>query len=176
MATLSVTNIFEKWRSRKKTMQALPNNVWQDPFTFIAFGFGAGTMPFAPGTFGTLLAIPFYLLIASLPLTYYLGFVVIFIGISTWLCERVHQQIGEHDHPGVTIDEFAGFFVTMINAPKGAAWVILGFLLFRFFDIVKPWPIRLLDEKIANGFGTVIDDVVAGFYSFIILQLIGYVV
>lgn len=175
MIKLSVTAIFEQWRARKKIIPDLPANVWQDPLTFIAFGFGAGTMPFAPGTFGTLLAIPFYLLIARLPLMYYFTFVLIFTVISVWLCERVHRQIGEHDHPGVTIDEFAGFFITMINAPLGAIWVILGFLLFRFFDIVKPWPIRLLDEKITNGFGTVIDDVIAGVYAFFILQLIGFI-
>lgn len=150
----------------------IPDAVWQNPLYFFAFGFGSGAMPVAPGTFGTLMAIPFYLLLKPLPLAYYLLFVIVFIVISSIICEQVSREIQINDHPGMCIDEFAGFFVTMIHAPSGFVWVVLGFLLFRIFDILKPWPIRFIDEKIHGGFGMVLDDVIAGLFSFALLQWI----
>lgn len=156
-----------------KPRMAVPEAVWQKPSYFIAFGLGSGAMPFAPGTFGTLACIPFYLMLSDhlLP-NLYLGFVVIFIILSAFLSELISRQIHIHDHPGMCIDEFAGFFVTMIYAPKGWVWVLIGFILFRFFDIVKPWPINLVDEKMQGGFGMVFDDVLAGIFSMVILQLL----
>jgi len=150
----------------------VPAAVWQDPLYFIAFGLGSGAMPFAPGTFGTLMAIPFYLLLQSLPLFVYLIFVLVFIAFSSWISDRISRDTHTHDHPGMCIDEFAGFFVTMIHAPHGAQWVILGFLLFRLFDIWKPWPIHVIDEKVHGGFGMVLDDIVAGVFAMVIIQLI----
>lgn len=170
MAPFKVTNIFN-W-APKKPKPPLPPAIWQRPLYFFAFGLGSGAMPFAPGTFGTLLAIPFYLLLQPLSFTAYLIFVVIFIILSSWACDYVSRQINVHDHPGMTIDEFAGYFVTMINAPHGWQWVVLGFLLFRFFDIVKPWPIRFLDKHVHGGFGIVLDDIVAGLFAMIIIQLL----
>ncbi|TAK73542.1 MAG: phosphatidylglycerophosphatase A [Gammaproteobacteria bacterium] len=165
MVKLAVTSTF-------KTIPPLPDNIWQRPLYFIAFGFGSGTLPIAPGTFGTLMAIPFYLLFQSLPLPLYLLFVLLFTALSCWICERVSREIQVHDHPGMCIDEFAGFFVTMINAPHGWLWILLGFLLFRLFDIWKPWPIRDIDKKMHNGIGIVLDDIVAGLYALIIIQII----
>jgi phosphatidylglycerophosphatase A len=170
MARFSVTNIFKNKSSRP--IPPIPADIWRKPLYFAAFGLGSGAMPFAPGTFGTLLAIPFYLLLEPLPLNAYILFVIFFILVSSWISERVSQEIREHDHPGVCIDEFAGYFVTMINAPHGWIWVILGFLLFRFFDIVKPWPIRDVDEKLHNGFGMVMDDVIAGLMSLVVMQIL----
>ena|SRR3990167_5789643 len=172
MVQPAVTNIFKVIKNRSKSIPPLPDKIWQDPRYFIAFGFGSGVMPVAPGTFGTLMAIPFYLLLQHLSSFYYISFVILFIAASSWLCERVSREINVHDHPGMCIDEFAGFFVTMIHAPHGYGWIILGFLLFRLFDIWKPWPIRLLDEKVHGGFGIVIDDVAAGIYAFASLQII----
>lgn len=77
-----------------------------------------------------------------------------------------------HDHPGMNIDEFVGFYVTMLHAPRGAAWILLGFILFRFFDICKPWPIFIVDKKMTTGFGMILDDVLAGIYSLIIIQVL----
>ncbi len=148
-----------------------PPEVWQDPIYFIGFGLGSGAIPIAPGTFGTLFAIPFYLLIATLPLFWYVIVVVLFILFSSYICDRLSKKIKLHDHPGMCLDEFAGFFVTMINAPFGWQWILLGFVLFRIFDIVKPWPINWLDEKIHGGFGMVIDDVVAGLFACVIIQI-----
>lgn len=161
-------------KSRSKASLAVPRAVWRNPWYFIAFGLGSGAMPFAPGTFGTLMAIPIYLIIRPLPLIAYVIFVILFIVASSYLSDRISQEIHVHDHPGMCIDEFAGFFVTMINAPHGWYWILLGFLLFRFFDIVKPWPIRFIDEKIMGGFGMILDDVLAGIYSLILLQLTAF--
>lgn len=174
MAPYKVMNIFKKIKSHAKAAPPIPEAVWQNPLYFFAFGLGSGAIPFAPGTFGTLMAIPFYLLLQFLPLVAYIVFTIIFAIASMWICERVSQETHTHDHPGMCIDEFAGFFVTMINAPLGFFWVLLGFLLFRFFDIVKPWPIRFLDEKVPGGFGMVLDDIVAGIFSMVIIQIIAY--
>jgi phosphatidylglycerophosphatase A len=172
MARLSVTDIFKAIKPVPKARTPIPEQVWQDPRYFIAFGLGSGAMPFAPGTFGTLMAIPFYLLLQPLPLWGYVLFTILFIIASAWLCQRISNEIHVSDHPGMCLDEFAGFFVTMINAPVGAAWVILGFLLFRFFDICKPWPIRWIDKNIHGGFGMVLDDVLAGVFAMIVIQVI----
>lgn len=173
MARARVTNIFKKFKSRKSP-PPVPEKIWQDPRYFIAFGLGSGAMPVAPGTFGTLMAIPFYLLLQPLPWYAYLIFVIIFIILSAWLSDYVSRAIKVHDHPGMNIDEFAGFFVTMINAPLGFEWILLGFLLFRIFDIWKPWPIRYLDENVHGGFGMLLDDVVAGIFSMIIIQILSH--
>lgn len=169
-------NIFNYLKKKYKTpLPPIPQAVWRRPAYFFAFGFGSGTMPFAPGTFGTLMAIPFYLVLSRVPLAFYLLFVVLFVALSTWICDRISKEINVHDHPGMCIDEFSGFFVTMINAPLGWQWVVLGFILFRFFDILKPWPIRMLDEKVPGGFGMELDDIVAGIFSLVILQMIALI-
>jgi phosphatidylglycerophosphatase A len=152
----------------------IPKAVWRNPLYFIAFGLGSGAMPIAPGTFGTLMAIPFYWLISSWPLWAYLLFVLIFCIFSMWLCERISRETHTQDHQGMCIDEFAGFFITMIHAPSsGWIWILIGFLLFRLFDIWKPWPIGWLDAKVHGGFGMVLDDMVAGLFAFCILQCLG---
>lgn len=150
----------------------IPAKVWQDPFYFIAFGFGAGAMPVAPGTFGTLMAIPFYLLFSSLPLFYYIGFVLLLIVATSFLCERISKEIQTHDHQGMCIDEFVGFFVTMIGSPTEFRWIIIGFVLFRLFDIWKPQPIRYIDEHVHGGFGMILDDVIAGIFAMGAMQLL----
>ncbi len=173
MTPSTLINAFKriKLRTSKKDAPPVPEIVWKDPVWFFAFGLGSGAMPFMPGTFGTLMAIPFYLLLQPLSLTAYLIFVIVFIAASSWASERCSRDIQFHDHPGMCIDEFAGFFVTMIHAPHGWGWVLYGFLLFRLFDIWKPWPIHVLDEKVHGGFGMILDDVVAGIFACIIIQL-----
>ncbi|MBA3660133.1 MAG: phosphatidylglycerophosphatase A [Gammaproteobacteria bacterium] len=146
--------------------------MWQNPLYFLAFGLGSGAMPIAPGTFGTLMSIPFYLLLRPMPLLTYAIFLVGFIVISSLICSKVSREIKVDDHQGMCIDEFAGFFVTMFNAPWGWQWVVLGFILFRIFDIVKPWPIYIVDRKMHSGFGMILDDVLAGVYSCIVIQIL----
>lgn len=151
---------------------AIPDSIWKKPSHFIAFGFGSGALPYAPGTWGTLLAIPFYLVLRTLsPASYLVALVFIILG-SIWLCDKTSKEIGVHDHPGMCIDEFVGYFVTMYNAPHRWTWIFWGFVLFRLFDIWKPWPIRAIDEKITGGLGIVLDDVLAGIYSCIVLHIL----
>ena len=165
-------NIIKYVKSFAKPKLPIPAKVWTNPIYFIAFGFGSGAAPFAPGTFGTLASILIYLIIQDLPLASYLLFVAIFILASIWISDWVSKRIHVHDHPGMCIDEFAGFFVTMINAPRGFGWIVLGFILFRLFDIFKPWPINVIDRRVHGGFGMILDDVVAGLFSMMIIQLI----
>ncbi len=137
---------------------------------FLAFGFGSGLAPFAPGTFGTLMAIPLYLLMMQLSLVPYLILVAIVCITGVWICDKSSELLGVHDHGGIVWDEFAGFFITMIAAPAGWIWIVIGFALFRLFDIWKPWPISLLDKKVEGGLGIMVDDIVAGIYALICVQ------
>lgn len=167
-------NIFKKFRARNAASPTIPDKIWTDPIYFAAFGFGSGIAPVAPGTVGTLFAIPFYLLLRPLPLVLYIAFVVAFVGFASWVSEKVSRDIEFHDHPGMCIDEFAGFFVTMTAAPHGFGWIVVGFALFRLFDIWKPWPICWIDDHVHGGFGMILDDIVAGLFAMLIIQLIGF--
>lgn len=160
---------------RSYTPPPVPTSVWQNPLHFIAFGFGSGAIPVAPGTFGTLLAIPFYLAIQNVSHNIYLALVIIIMLASMWLCNKVSKEIKVHDHQGMCLDEFVGYLVTMYAAPHGLVWIILGFLLFRLFDIWKPQPIRYVDQKIKGGVGMILDDVVAGIYASIVLHIIAWI-
>ncbi len=168
--TASLANLEKRYHH----IPPVPREVWRNPLYFIAFGFGSGAVPFAPGTFGTLMAIPFYLGLRCLPLTAYLIFLLGFIIFTSWLCDVISRSTHTHDHPGMCIDEFAGFFVTMIAAPAGWQWIAAGFVLFRVFDIWKPWPISYADKNIPGGFGMIFDDVLAGLYAMIVIQAIYY--
>lgn len=172
MSETLFSRIFHSLQNRSKIIPPFPAAVWRNPLYFLAFGLGSGRSPYAPGTVGTIVAIPCYLLLVYfLSPAAYLIFTVAFIAFSSWLCERISNETGTHDHPGMNIDEFAGFFVTMIAAPQGWLWIVLGFLLFRLFDIWKPWPISYIDKHIDNGFGMILDDVVAGIFACGIIQL-----
>lgn len=137
----------------------------------LALGFGSGLAPKAPGTFGTLVAVPIYLLIAQLPLAAYVGIVVAAALVGIWLCGQAAADLGVHDHPAIVWDEIVGYLVAMVGAPSGWVWPVLGFLLFRGFDIWKPWPISHVDRHIHGGIGIMIDDVLAGGFALLGLQL-----
>jgi phosphatidylglycerophosphatase A len=137
---------------------------------FLAFGFGSGAAPKAPGTFGTLAAIPFFLLLAQLPLWLYVLVVLVAFAFGCYLCDRVSRDMGVHDHGGIVWDEFVGLWITMIAVPVGLWTVVLGFILFRVFDIIKPWPIGWLDHRVGGGVGIMIDDVIAGVFAGVILH------
>lgn len=142
----------------------------RSPVLLLAFGFGSGLSPRAPGTAGTLLAALLYPLLALLPLSVYLVFVAAFTALGVWVCGRASASLGVHDHGGIVIDEMAGFWIAMIAVPTGLPWLLAGFLLFRFFDIVKPWPIRAIDRRVEGGFGIMLDDVVAGVFTWAVLM------
>ena len=148
--------------------------VLSSPVHFLAFGFGSGLSPKAPGTAGTLAAIPLYLLLVQLPLLGYLLAVCLITLGGIWLCGESSRRLGVHDHGGIVWDEFAGFFVTMIAAPSGWVWIGLGFALFRLFDIWKPWPVRVADRHIHGGLGIMLDDLLAGVYAWLVLQVIAH--
>lgn len=139
---------------------------------WLALGFGSGLAPKAPGTFGTLAAIPLYLLLAQLPFAGYMLVVLVSCVVGVWICGRSADDFGVHDHPAIVWDEFAGFWITMALAPLSVANIVLGFALFRLFDITKPWPIGWLDKRVAGGLGIMLDDIVAGLMALGAMQLI----
>lgn len=141
------------------------------PVQLLAFGFGSGLAPKAPGTFGTLVAVPLYLLLMPLPVLWYGVLVLLAFAVGVYLCDRTAKALGVHDHPGIVWDEIVGYLITMAAAPAGWMWVLLGFALFRLFDIWKPWPIRWVDRRVGGGFGIMLDDVLAGVYGAILLKL-----
>jgi len=148
----------------------------KDPVNFLALGFGSGLSRYAPGTMGTLVAVPFYLLLQPLSLVAYVAVAIAITLIGIWICDRSANTLGVHDHPGIVWDEIAGYLITMIAAPTGWQWVILGFVLFRLFDIWKPWPIKVIDRQVGGGFGIMLDDVVAALFAWGVLQLIALLV
>lgn len=136
--------------------------VFRDPVLFLAFGFGAGLAPKAPGTAGTLMAVPLYLWLSQFSQPVYLAVVAAVAVAGVAICGRAAATLRTHDHPGIVWDEFAGYLVTMI--PASGSWISLlaGFMLFRLFDIWKPWPISVADKKISGGTGIMLDDLLAG--------------
>jgi len=148
------------------------NFTLSNPIQFLALGFGSGLAPKAPGTFGTLAAIPLYLLLTLLTPALYAVAVLLMTLAGFYICGKTADDVGVHDHPAIVWDEFVGFFITMFMIPVSWQSVLLGFMFFRFFDIIKPWPISFIDKKVAGGFGIMIDDVLAGAFALIIMQLI----
>lgn len=136
-----------------------------DPRHFLSLGFGVGLAPVAPGTWGTLVAVPLYLAIAQLSLPWYLAIAGIGFCGGIWLCGYTGKALGVHDHGGIVWDEIIGFWVTMIAVPVDWQWILLGFVLFRLFDIVKPWPVRIADRRVPGGLGVMFDDLLAGLYA-----------
>ena len=159
----------------KNKTAAKPRPNWRNPLHLLAFGLGSGGVPKAPGTAGTLAAVPLYLLLSSFSSAVYLIVVLLMLILGIWLCGKVSEDLGVHDHGGIVWDEWVGFLITMAWAPSGWLWVLVGFLLFRLFDIWKPWPIGYLDQHMDGGLGIMLDDVLAGVYSLVLLQVLIYI-
>ena len=138
----------------------------------LATGFYIGRVPFAPGTFGTLIGLPLCLLISRLPFGLSVVCVALFIGCAIGLASAAEKIIQQKDPGQIVIDEIAGFLVVFVGLPFNVYSAVLGFILFRGFDIFKPFPIRLLERKVSGGSGIVIDDVIAGLYAHLILRLV----
>ncbi len=152
----------------------IPVSYLKNPLHFISLGFGSGLMPKAPGTFGTLAAIPLYWLLSQFDFFTYLVVTLFVTLIGIYLCAYTSKALGVHDHSGIVIDEIAGYFITMIAVPFDWLWLVVGFILFRFFDILKPWPISWLDKNLQGGLGIMLDDVLAGVFALICLHAIIY--
>jgi phosphatidylglycerophosphatase A len=150
--------------------------VRKDPVCLFAFGFGAGAVPRAPGTAGTALAVPLYLLVAPLPLFAYAALVLMLFAAGVWICARTEKQLEMHDHPAIVWDEIVGYLVTMLAAPSGWRWVVGGFALFRLFDIWKPFPIRVVERRLQGGLGTMADDALAALYAWLSLRVVAFFV
>lgn len=140
------------------------------PHWLLAFGFGSGLAPRAPGTAGTLLAVAIYIPLSWLSWQVYLAVVILALMAGIWICGRVSEELGEHDHGGIVWDELVGFWITMFMAPSGLFWLAFGFLLFRLLDILKPWPIKRLDREVKGGLGIMLDDVLAGIMAALCIQ------
>lgn len=140
------------------------------PANFFALGAGLGLAPKAPGTFGTLLGIPLLFLMPQ-SLYGYLAIVVVLFLVGVWLCDVCAKDLGVHDHPGIVWDEVVGYLITMIALPRTLGWVIAGFVVFRVFDILKPWPISWVDRQVHGGLGIMLDDVLAALFGVAVLQV-----
>ncbi len=152
----------------------------KNPWHLLATGFGSGLSPFIPGTMGTLAAIPPFLLLAQLPVYLYIAAVIIASVVGIKICQVTSDDMGVHDHGSIVWDEFAGFWITMSLMPiLGISlmewhWIAAGFVLFRFFDMVKPWPISWLDKQVHGGLGIMLDDLVAGLMSALALYGVAF--
>jgi phosphatidylglycerophosphatase A len=148
--------------------------VMTDPVHLLAFGFGLGLAPKAPGTVGTLLGVVFAWLVLDLDLMVQIGIGVAMFIVGIWICGDSSKRIGQHDPGGIVWDEIAAMYLTLLVAPMTITAWILAFVLFRVFDIVKPWPIRDLDHRMGGGLGIMLDDLVAALYAAILLALYGW--
>ena len=154
-------------------MNRAPSSIWRNPVHFLAFGLGSGAAPWAPGTVGTAAAvIPYLLWIQFLSPVWFIGLLLVTFIIGVWLCERTSEDLGVHDHSGIVWDEFVGYWLTMFLAPQGWELALVGFVLFRFFDVLKPWPVKWADRRVAGGFGIMVDDVLAGVYAWLGMQVL----
>lgn len=147
-----------------------------NPIHLLAFGFGAGLSPKAPGTVGTVVAVLIYLALPSMPLIVYAGMIVLSFVFGIWICGKTAEDLGVHDHGGIVWDEFVGYWITMFMAPSGLIWVLLGFVLFRLLDIFKPWPIKWADKELAGGLGIMLDDVLAGIMAALCMQALAVLI
>lgn len=150
------------------------------PEHFLAFGFGAGLSPTAPGTVGTLVGIPFWLLLDGLSPAFFAAAVVVLFLFGCWVCGESARMLQVHDYPGLVFDEIVGFLITCVpllpalghSTLPVAGGLLLAFALFRLFDVLKPWPISLLDRHVHGGFGVMLDDALAGLFAGVVLWLI----
>jgi phosphatidylglycerophosphatase A len=142
------------------------------PAHFVAFGFGAGLAPVAPGTFGTLLAFPLYwLFFPHVGAAEFLALILVLFGLGVWACEVTGRALGVADHGGMVWDETVAFLLVLFFTPATLAWQAWAFLAFRLFDILKPPPIRHFDRTLKSGFGVMFDDLIAAFYALIVLAV-----
>lgn len=141
-----------------------------NPLHWLAYGFGSGFAPKAPGTFGTVAALILYLPLAQLPLLIYCGVVLVAFIAGIWICGRTSAQLGIHDPGGIVWDEFVGLWIALIAVPGGWYGVVAGFLLFRLLDILKPWPVKWADKRVEGGLGIMLDDVLAGIMASLCLH------
>ena len=135
----------------------------REPDVLVATGFGIGLLPGAPGTYGSLLgALIWWLAFAHAPMGVQFAGVGLLLVAGTWLLRRLCARRALSDDPAIVVDEVAGVWLTLACIPSGILVMAAGFLLFRLFDIFKPWPVSWADDRVRDGFGVMLDDVLAG--------------
>ena len=148
---------------------------WKIVFTrldyFLAFGLGSGLAPVAPGTAGSALGLLLFIPALYAPFPVQVIIIVIGFALGVWVSDRVAKHMEVKDPGGIVWDEFVGMWITLLWLPS-EIWLLPAFLLFRLFDIWKPWPVRVADEKLAGGLGIMLDDVFAGFYALVAVQIL----
>lgn len=151
-----------------------PRTVLGDPVLFLAFGFGTGLAPVAPGTVGSLAGVALAWLLLDFGTWTQVGVAVLLAAAGIWICGEGARRVGVHDHGGIVWDEICGMYITLLAAPATPAGWIAAFIAFRAFDIVKPWPIRDLDHRLRGGLGIMLDDLVAALYAIVFVALYGW--
>jgi len=153
-------------------MERLPLKLMRNPVHLLALGFGAGYAPKMPGTAGTVIGVLLYLPLQYLSWPWYVLTAALLFLAGIAICGRTATALDVHDHPGIVWDEIVGYVLTMTVAPRGWIWILVGFLLFRLFDITKPWPVRRVDKEVPGGLGIMLDDALAAIYGWILLHII----
>lgn len=146
----------------------------RDPGHFLALGGGSGLVPFAPGTCGSLVGLGLYLLLAGLPIAVYAALVLGLFLLGVWVCGRAAAALGSADPGAIVLDEVVGMMMTVTFCSTGVFGALVGFALFRCFDILKPWPVCLAEREVAGGLGIMLDDAVAAIYAIACLEIIEY--
>ena len=146
-----------------------------DPIHLMALGFGSGLSPKAPGTVGTIVAVPIVSLMHIFTIPVYVILTILAAAGGVYICNKASEALGEHDHQAIVWDEFVGFMVACIALPVGLGWLFGAFVLFRLLDIFKPWPISWIDKKVKGGWGIMLDDIVAGLITCAVIQLINFI-
>ncbi len=141
-----------------------------NPYHFLGFGFGSGLIPLMPGTMGSLAAVPLILAMGFVNVSIYIVITIFATVLGVLICKKVSEDLGVHDHGSIVWDEIAGMMVVFIAIPITWYNLLIGFVLFRIFDIWKPWPISFLDKHIHGGFGIMIDDIVAGIFALLVMH------
>ena len=150
---------------KKPVTQNLTRDVIRDPVHWLAFGFGSGLLPIAPGTWASLFTAIVFWIIAPLPTIEFAAVIFSMFVVGIWICGESARRIGVHDHGGIVFDEIVGMLLTLTVVSHEPVWIAVAFLLFRVADIWKPWPIRDVDHRLAGGLGIMLDDVLAAFYA-----------
>jgi phosphatidylglycerophosphatase A len=139
---------------------------------FLATGFRTGNIPFAPGTFGSLIGLPLCFALAGMSTAPAILWTLLFIFFAVWIADAAEKILEQNDPGCIVIDEIAGMVVALVGLPFNPITVVIGFIIFRILDIFKPFPIRDLDKRIPGGLGVVADDVAAGIITNLLLRII----
>lgn len=158
----------------QKKVARPPHSIWTNPIHFITCGFGIGASPFIPGTLGTLFSVPLTIMLSHTPIWFYIIACVVMFAWGIYGCGKTNKDFNTSDHPAAVFDEIATFPIVMIGISLTWYYLLIGFILFRFFDIVKPWPIRWFDQNVHGGFGVMFDDLLAALASYAILLIITF--